>query len=110
MSGFLEVSVKGGSSAFIDAALVRGVAAHPKLKPWDASSPELPLLAFIGDNRELEIFGPSILEFLVLCDRVKSRAKQHEGVTIVPRDSYAVEVVKAPGGIDVQIRYVSEVD
>ena len=110
MSGFLEVSVKGGRSAFIDASLVRGAVAHPKLKPWDASSPELPLLAFIGDNRELEIFGPSMIEFLVLCHQVKTRSKQQESVTIVGIENYNVHVVKAPGGIDVQIRYVAEID
>lgn len=108
MSGYLEVSVKGGSSAFIDASLVRGVAAHPKLQAWDNSTPDYPLTVFIGDNRELDVFGPSAIELLVLCDRVKQRAKQSESVTIVPRESYTVTPVSVAGGLDIQVRYAGE--
>lgn len=108
MSGWFEISIKGGNSAFIDAGLVRGVARHPKLQAWDASTPDYPLVVFLGDNREAEIFGPSAIEFMVMCERVRKAAKESDNVTIVPRDSYQVGVAKAPHGFDIQIRYAVE--
>lgn len=94
----------GGHSAFIDAGLVRGVVPHKDLKPWDVAPPGKPIQLFVGDNRELNVFGVSALELLVMCDRVRKRAKGTENVTIVPRDDYEVNVAPAPGGFDIQIR------
>jgi len=104
VSGYLEVSIVGGHSAFIDAGLVRGVVPHKDLKPWDVAPPGKPIQLFVGDNRELNVFGVSALELLVMCDRVRKRAKGTENVTIVPRDDYEVNVAPAPGGFDIQIR------
>lgn len=106
MSGWLEVSVKGGGSAFMDVGLVRGVAPHRDLKAWDSSTANLPLMMFLGDNREIEIYGPSAIEFMAMCEQVRRKAKQYPDLfTMIPRDSYSVERAPHEYGFDLQIRY-----
>lgn len=111
MSGWLEVSVKGGNTALIDVSLVRGVYVPAKLKLWDASSPDIPLQVFLGDNRELDFYGPSAVEFTAMCEQVRRKAKQYPDLfTMIPRDSYTVDRAPHQYGFDLQIRYVVEPD
>lgn len=114
MTAYLEVCLvnpatpQAGLVAFLEPGDVCGAIVPAGLQAWDATTSTKPILVLMRGSRELSIFGPSVAEFLAICERIRIQARNNQGVTtIVCREDYIVQTARSQdgNGFDLQIRY-----
>lgn len=97
MSAFIEVHVKGGGQALIDAGLISGVLCAPGCSITDHGTPDKPVRLLLRGGVELDVVGEFAGKILVRAHMARLEARRRKAETGIPEHEFYVDYLTPMG-------------